>query len=362
MRNRLIAGAAVGGVALAAASGALASGGYTISGSTLVEPAFNTWCTHIGGNYCTDIGGGSGTGATDFASNTVDWADSDAPLNATQIAALNKAQPGAGVNYYVTLIGGIAIPTHFNGESKAIRLNGPVVADIFDGKITKWNSSAITKLNPGVKFPSSTIVECVRGDSSGTSFNFTNYLNKVSPAFGKIVGAPSETPNWKGTTTTYGKGGGLEASCVQGTANAIGYVDFSNTVGVDKYLAAMGHTVGTKVYYTLPNPTTFAQAAAQAAKTKVSLTNPVSFQNALLAGKATGAYPITLTSFLLGYQNYAKVHAARESAASQWAATEKFINYAISSKGQSLLKGDHFAVLPSGWIKLDQAREKTVKK
>ena len=91
MRNRVIAVAAVGGLGLLAAGGALAAGNYQISGSTLVQPAFNAWCVKIGGNFCTDSGGGSGTGITNFENNTVDWADSDAPLAATDVANLNKS-------------------------------------------------------------------------------------------------------------------------------------------------------------------------------------------------------------------------------------------------------------------------------
>jgi phosphate transport system substrate-binding protein len=361
MRNRVIACAATGGIVLVAAGAAVASGNYQIAGSTLVKPAFNAWCVDIGGNFCTDSGGGSGAGVTAFVSNTVDWADSDAPLKASQVSALKSAQPGAGYRYFLTLIGGIAVPTHFSGEKKAIKLTGNVIADIFDGSVTKWDAKQISQLNPGVKFPNSTIVECVRGDSSGTSYNFTNYLARVSSAFNKSVGPASNTPNWKGTHTTFGTGGGLEASCVQSTSNAIGYVDYANTIGVDSYLSAIGHVYKHATYYTAPNTTTIAAAAAQAAKAKVSLTNPITIQDALLNTAAKSAYPISLTSFLLTYQNYTKVHAARESASAQWAATKKFLTYAISPTGQSKLHALDFAKLPAGWINLDKGLEKTVK-
>ncbi len=360
LRNRLIACAATGGIVLVAAGAAVASGNYQIAGSTLVKPAFNAWCVDIGGNFCTDSGGGSGTGVTDFINNTVDWADSDAPLKTSQISSLNSAQPGAGYRYFVTLIGGIAVPTHFNGETKAIKLTGNVIADIFDATVTKWDAHQISSLNPGVTFPNSTIVLCVRGDSSGTSFNFTNYLGKVSSAFVRLVGPASNTPNWRGTHTTFGTGGGLEASCVQSTSNAIGYVDYANTVGVDKYLTAVGHVYKHATYYTAPSTATIAAAAAQAAKAKVSLTNPLGIQNALLNTAGKSAYPISLTSFLLSYHNYTKVHAARESTSAQWAATKKFINYAISPTGQSKLHALDFATLPAGWINLDKGLEKTV--
>jgi len=362
MRNRVIAVAAAGGLGLLAAGGAFAAGNYQISGSTLVQPAFNAWCTHIGGNFCTDSGGGSGAGITNFEHNTSDWADTDAPLQATDVQALNAAQPGAGFRYFVTLIGGIAVPTHFSGETKPLNLSGTAIASIFDGHTTKWNSPIIASLNKGVKLPNATIVECVRGDSSGTSYNFSNYLAKVSSGFRTVVGPASKQPNWKGTTTTFGKGGGLEASCVQSTSNAIGYVDYANAVGVDQYVSKIAHTVKGKTYFTAPNPTTIANAAAQAAKVKgVSLSNPIGLQNALLNTQYAGAYPISLTSFLLSYKDYTKVHAARESTSAQWAATKKFINYAISPTGQNALPGLHFAKIPAGWVKLDKGLETTVK-
>ena len=364
MRNRVIACAATGGIVLVAASAALASGSSNnlIVGSTLVEPAFNAWCVNIGGSFCSDAGGGSGAGDTAFENNTADWADSDAPMTPSQIATLNHDQPGAGYRYFLTLIGGITVPTNFSGEKAAIKLTGPVVADIFDGAVTKWNAKQITSLNPGVKFPSATIVECVRSDSSGTSWNFSNYLARSSKNFAKTVGTASETPNWKGTFEG-AKGNGGVASCVSGGSNTIGYVDYANTVGVDKYLSKLGHVVHKKTYYTLPNPTTIAAAAATAAKVRgLSLTkNPVGFQDALLNAPSSGAYPIGVTSFLLAYQNYTKIHSSRVSSAAQWAATKKFINYAISTKGQGELKASHFAKLPAGWITLDKGLEKTVK-
>jgi phosphate transport system substrate-binding protein len=358
MRNRVMAVAAVGGLGLLAAGGAFAaSSNNLIVGSTFIQPAFNTWCVHIGHSFCTDSGGGSGAGINSFKNDTADWEASDAPLLPTDNTGFVKS---AGFRYFVTAVGGVAVPTNFSGEKKAIKLDGGTLASIFDGKITKWNAKQITALNPGVKFPSSTIVECVRGDSSGTSFVFSNYLARVNGTFAHVVGTASKKPAWKGTVTSFGTGSGLEASCVHSTSNSIGYVELATTIGTNKFLSLLGHKFKGKIYWTGPSSAALTAASVVASKEHgVSLTNASAIQNGLLNTPSAGSYPIAATTFLLAYGNYSHL-TAHGGGASQWAAVKKFINYAISAKGQNLLPGIHFAKLPPAWVKLDQAQEKTV--
>lgn len=358
MRNRSIAVAAVGGLGLLAAGGAFASSSNNlIVGSTAIQPLFNVLCTHIGGNFCTDSGGGSGAGITAFKNDTADWEASDAPLLPTDVTGYVKSN---GYRYFVPGIWGVAVATHFNGEKSPVKLDGGTLASIFDGQITKWNAPQISKLNPGVKLPNATIVECVRGDSSGTSYVFSNYLSRVSGTFAHTVGTASKKPLWKGTITSYGTGNGLESACVNGTSNSIGYVELATAIGSNKYLAAMGHKYKGKVYFTPPTFNSVAAAASVAATEHgVSLTNIAAMQNGLLNTASKTAYPIAATTVILTYANYSGL-SAHGGGASQWAAVKKFITYAISAKGQSLLPGAHYAKLPAAWIKLDQANLKTV--
>ncbi len=359
MRNRVVAASAVGGLGLLAAGGAFAAtSNNLIVGSTFIQPAFNTWCTHIGHSFCTDSGGGSGAGITAFKNDTADWEATDAPLAPTDITGYVKSH---GFRYFVTAIGGVSVPTNFSGEKKAIKLDGGTIASIFDGRITKWNAKQITALNPGVKFPNATIVECVRGDSSGTSYVFSNYLARVNGTFAHIVGPASKRPAWKGTITSFGTGNGLESACVAGTKNSIGYVELATAVGSNKYLSLIGHKYKGKIYWTAPSSAALTSAATVASKEHgVSLTNGSAIQNGLLNTPSATSYPIAATTFLLAYGNYSNL-SAHGGGAGQWAAVKKFINFAISSKGQNLLPGIHFAKLPAAWVKLDQAQEKTVK-
>ncbi len=359
MRNRMVAVSAVGGLGLLAAGGAFAAtSNNLIVGSTAIQPAFNVLCTHIGGNFCTDSGGGSGAGITAFKNDTADWEASDAPLAATDITGFVKSN---GYRYFVPAIWGVTLATHFSGEKAPIKLSGAVIASIFDGQVNKWNAKQITSLNPGVKFPNATIVECVRGDSSGTSYVFSNYLARASSTFLKTVGPASKRPAWKGTVTSYGTGNGLVSACVNGTSNSIGYVELATAVGSNKYLASVGHTYKGKTYYTPPTFNSVAAAASVAATEHgVSLTNIPAMQNGLLNTASATAYPIAATTVILAYANYSTL-TAHGGGASQWAAVKKFINFTISAKGQNLLPGAHYAKLPAAWIKLDQAQEKTVK-
>ena len=358
MRNRVMAVAAVGGLGLLAAGGAFAaSSNNLIVGSTFIQPAFNTWCVHIGGNFCTDAGGGSGAGINAFKNDTADWEASDAPLLPTDNTGFVKS---AGFRYFVTAIGAVSVPTNFSGEKKVIKLDGGTLASIFDGQVRKWNAKQITALNPGVKFPNATIVECVRGDSSGTSYVFSNYLARVSGAFAHIVGPGSKKPAWKGTVTSYGTGNGLVSACVKGTPNSIGYVELATAIGSNKYMSLIGHKYKGKVYWTAPSSAALLAAANVASKEHgVSLTNATAIQNGLLNTPSASSYPIAATTFLLAYGNYSHL-TAHGGGAAQWAAVKKFINFAIGTKGQNLLPGIHFAKLPAAWVKLDQAQEKTV--
>ena len=201
----------------------------------------------------------------------------------------------------------------------------------------------------------------MRGDSSGTSYTFSNYLARVSGTFRTRVGPASKKPAWKGTITSYGTGNGLESACVNGTSNSIGYVELATAIGSNKYLASIGHKYKGKIYWTGPSSAALTAASVVASHEHgVSLTNASAIQNGLLNTPSASSYPIAATTFLLAYGNYSHL-TAHGGGASQWAAVKKFINFAISAKGQNLLPGAHYAKLPAAWIKLDQAQLKTVK-
>jgi phosphate transport system substrate-binding protein len=350
MRNRLIATTAVGGLALAAAVPAMASLG---GGASFPNLAYSAWCANS--HLCSYSSVGSGAGITGFQNGTYDWSASDAPLASSDIATLQSKQPGQGVKYQATLLGGIAVPTHINGVNKTLKLTGGTLAGIFDGSITKWNAKSIANTNPGVRLPNATIIECVRQDSSGTSYNFSNFLGKNSSTFLRSVGV-SKTPNWSGTIQKGLKNPGV-AACVQSNNNSIGYVDLGDGINAGlKNFSKVGHTTKVKVhgkYKTVVQFVAPGAASIQAAgnSSKLNVTNATALQLALLSSSNPNAYPITITTFVLAYAHYN--NPGLSNGAGKLTATKQFLNYAYGP-GQNQLAQFHFVKLPAALLKLEK--------
>ena len=132
---------------------------------------------------------GSGGGIKQLLNKTVDFGASDAPMNDQQLS-----QAPVKVLHFPTVMGADVMTYNIPGVTGTLRLTGPVIADIFLGKITKWNDDAIAKLNPSVKLPDIDIVVCHRSDGSGTTYIFVDYLSKVSPEWSKNVGKGTAVP------------------------------------------------------------------------------------------------------------------------------------------------------------------------
>src|SRR6266516_6923081 len=135
-------------------------------------------------------GGGSGKGRTDLASNVVQYAGSDSPISSDDLPLFK----GKTVLYFPIVISPITVPYNLPGI-KSLKLDAPVMADIFQAKITKWNDPAIAALNPGVKLPSTAITIAHRSDSSGTTKGFTGFLASASPTWKSKVGT-DKTVKW----------------------------------------------------------------------------------------------------------------------------------------------------------------------
>ena len=165
-------------------------------------------------------GGGSGKGRTDLASGVVQFAGSDSPIPSDEVANFK----GKTVLYFPVLIGPITVSYNLSGVT-GLKLTAPVIADIFQAKITKWNDPAITALNPGVKLPSTPIVIARRSDSSGTTANFSQFLVEGAPGVWKL--GSSSTISWPAASRG-GNGNGGVAQIVKTTPGAIGYVDYSD--------------------------------------------------------------------------------------------------------------------------------------
>ena len=194
------------------------------SGSTLSKPyqevAIDQFKKTHKGVRINYGGGGSGKGRQDLADLVVNFAGSDSPFKAEDAA---KAKGGA-LLYFPILLSPIAIIYNLDGVDK-LQLSAPVIAKIFQRQITRWSDKAIAADNPGVKLPDSEIVVAHRADGSGTTQNFTEYLNSAAKGVWKLKSG--STVEWPSDTQA-GQGSSGVAQIVKSTKGAIGYVDLSD--------------------------------------------------------------------------------------------------------------------------------------
>jgi phosphate transport system substrate-binding protein len=262
------------------------------AGATFPNPIYSKWFS----DYATATGVrinyqsiGSGGGIRQLTEGTVDFGASDAPMSDAEMAKLKTP-----VLHFPTVLGAVVITYNIPGITKAIRLTGPVVADIFAGKITKWNDSRIAALNKGLALPSSDILVVHRSDGSGTTYIFSDYLSNVSPAWAQSPGKGKELA-WP--VGLGGKGNEGVAGQVKQTPGAIGYVELAYAKQNSLPFADLQNENGEFVTPTIESVTT--AAAAAASKLPANTDYRISIVNA--AGK--GAYPISSFTFLLVYQS-----------------------------------------------------------
>jgi phosphate transport system substrate-binding protein len=282
--NLAIAAGFAAVLSVSAASAADISG----AGATFPFPIYAKWAdaykteTGVGLNYQSI---GSGGGIKQIEAKTVTFGATDAPLKAEDLDKFGLAQ-------FPTVMGGIVPVVNIEGVKPGdIVLDGPTLADIFLGKITKWDDAAIAKLNPTAKLPSAAIAVVHRSDGSGTTFNFTYYLGAVSPAWKDTVGVDKavEWPVGLGA-----KGNEGVAANVQQTSGSIGYVEYAYAVQNKMTYTDMINKDGKAVAPTAP---AFA-AAAVSADWKGTPGYGVILANQ--AGAET--WPITAATFILVYK------------------------------------------------------------
>jgi phosphate transport system substrate-binding protein len=265
--------------------------------------------------------GGSGKGRTDLASGVVNFAGSDSTIPAAETANFK----GKTVLYFPVVIGPITLSYNLSGLSKPLQLSAPVIADIFDGKITTWNNAAIAADNPGVTLPSTPIIIAVRSDSSGTTQNFTLFLKDATPSTWTL--GSSSIIKWPATAHA-GAGNSGVAQTIKSTPGAIGYVDYATAKASSLTFASIKNKDGD---YVAPS-TTSASAAASQATVGADLTF-----HAVWAPGAT-SYPITYQSWDLVYQT--------QPNANDTAMLKAYIGYLLGA-GQQLLPNLGYAPLPA---------------
>jgi phosphate transport system substrate-binding protein len=278
---------------LAAATAALlsfsaAATDVTGAGSSFVYPVLSKWSATYAektGNHVNYQSIGSGGGIAQIKAGTVDFGASDKPLGANELVKY-------GLGQFPSVIGGIVPAYNIDGvESGKLVLDGQTLAGIFLGKIVNWNDAAIARLNPGLKLPDAKITVVHRSDGSGTSFNFTNYLSKISPEWKSKVGEGT-TVEWP--TGIGGKGNEGVSAYVQQMKNSIGYVEYAyalkNHIGYALLTNAAGKTV---------KP---GNAAFQAAAATADWAHATDFNLIMTNAPGADAWPITATTWVIMYK------------------------------------------------------------
>jgi phosphate transport system substrate-binding protein len=227
---------------------------------------------------------GSGGGITQFTAGTVDFGASDVPMSPQEVAL--AVRKDGGVLQLPIALSGVAIAYNLPGHARPLQLDGPTLARIFLGQITRWNDPAITRLNPGLALPSLAIVPVHRADGSGTTYIFTDYLSAVSNDWFLREGRGKLIPQVVGLS---GQGNPGVAARVKRQLGAIGYVDLSVAVTDNLAMAALRTASGA---FFLPSLTSISAAAAQFPS--------VDYRNfSIVNAPGRASYPISGYSWIL---------------------------------------------------------------
>jgi phosphate transport system substrate-binding protein len=292
------------------------------AGSTLVAPLVSQWSNDYSkktGVTITYGSIGSGGGIAQITARTVDFGASDAPLTSDQASACKDCVqvPWA--------LGATLASYNLKGAPAKLKLSGPVLADIFLGKITHWNDPAIAKLNSRAMLPATAITPVYRSDGSGDTYAFTDFLSKVSPEWKSKKGVSTQVNFSKGIG---GKGNDGVAAVVGRQNGAIGYLGISYVFGNELHYALIQNAAGN---YPVPGPDTITAAADSVgtipADNAISITNP--------PASAPEAYPISTFTYVILPTTSSKAKTLRD-----------FVTYAIGP-GQAFGEKLQFAPLPA---------------
>jgi len=305
------------------------------AGATFPNPLYQKWLSEYGklnANVKIDYQSiGSGGGIKQIQARTVDFGASDAPMSDAEL----KASP-AELIHIPTVLGAVALTYNLQGVPKPLRFSPDVIADIFLGKITKWNDPRIKADNADASLPSAEITVVHRAEASGTSFVFSDYLSKVSADWKQKVGA-DKSPNWP--VGQGGKGNEGVTGQIKQQPNTIGYVELAYAVQNKLPVALVKNASGVFVEPSVDAVT--AAAAASAATTpddlRVSITN----------ANGAGVYPISSYTYILAYK--------AQSDATKGKTLVDFLWWGIHD-GEQFARDLQYAPLPDEIIKRAEAK------
>jgi phosphate transport system substrate-binding protein len=333
VKRNILCGALILGLAAcsgAGGGGSAASGSAvqtTGAGSTFVYPFFskafyqyNQDHPNVTVNYQSI---GSGGGIQQFIKRTVDFGATDVPMNASELS-----HAGAPVIQIPIALGGEAIAYNVPNVQGPIRLTGPVLAQIYLGKITNWNDPAITRLNPSANLPRLTIVVAHRADGSGTTYIFTDYLSAVSPEWKSRVGA-AKSVAWAAQNSVGGKGNEGVAGVVRNTPGSIGYIELAYAIENQIPSALIQNRDGKWVA-----PSQQTVAAAAAAKPNVTATD-----FSIVNQPGASSYPIAGYTWALLY--------AAQTDAPRGRVIKDVMTWLAGPAGQAIAGGLQYVPLPA---------------
>jgi phosphate transport system substrate-binding protein len=304
----------------------------TGAGATFPYPIYSKWFSeynklkpNVEINYQSI---GSGGGIRQITNQTVFFGATDGPMTQEQL----QAAPGR-ILHFPTVLGADVPVYNIPGVDATLKFTGPLLADIFLGKVKKWNDPAVTKLNPGVQLPATDITVVHRSDGSGTTYIWVDYLAKVSPEWKQKVGVATSV-NWP--TGVGGKGNEGVAGLVRQTPGSIGYVELIYALQSKIRYGAVQNMAGEFVQANVQSVTAAAAAAvANMPKDfRVSITNP--------PGK--GVYPIASFTWLLLYENPKDKQQARIFV--------DFVKWMLTD-GQKFAAELGYAPLPNAVVKME---------
>jgi len=329
MKKSIIAAAMMIAGIMGAASAASAAATINGAGATFPYPVYGKWAhaynkeTGVRFNYQAI---GSGGGIKQIKAKTVDFGASDAPLKPE---ALDKA----GLMQYPMIMGGVVPVVNIRGiGANQMVLSGDVLADIYLGKITKWNDKRIKKLNPSINLPSDAIAVVHRADGSGTTWIFTNYLTKISAGWAKSIGN-NKAVSWP--TGLGGKGNQGVAAFVSKVPGSIGYVEYA--------YALQNHMASVRLLNKAGNAVAPTAENFQAAAAGADWAHAKGYYMVLTDQPGAKSWPITGASFILMYKSQKNPAIAKE--------VLKFFDWSYKN-GADMAKKLDYVPMPAKVIKM----------
>jgi phosphate transport system substrate-binding protein len=328
-------------VLMVATTAPVAAQSLTGAGATFPNPIYTKWFdaynkkTGIQINYQSI---GSGGGIRQFTEGTVDFGATDGPMNESQIQAVN-----GNVLHVPTVLGAVVVTYNLPSlGATQLKFDGNLLVDIFMGRVTKWDDGKIAALNPGVKLPDQDLIVVHRSDGSGTTYVFTDYLNKFSREWKDKVGYATSV-NWP--VGLGGKGNEGVTQQVKQTEGALGYVELIYAISNKLPYAQIKNPAGAFVNPSLESVT----AAAAGAK----LAKDTDFRVSVTHAPGQQAYPIASFTWLLirkDNKDAAKAKLIRD-----------FLTWMVTPEAQKMAAELHYAPLPQPVVALVEARIPTLK-